>query len=747
MVFRVVLMLFWFFLSVSAWAQAYKIDRILWHCEYKPNHSLVYRITYYGNSLAPKTDIKLVLPNNIKPIRCQFTDNKKALYRIVNSETDTLIVESPSSTGNFELELYATNRNIIKLGKPNTIGHMQWLYLGRKSENYRQNIPLPTNIVGANAKLSICFSMPRYIQAFLSVPAITTENVTTDKKKLEISNVDLASDSCFFWAIGNLSSHVLFGNNPHNPTEIACFIPVNSIDFSDISNKLKHTVEYIDYLNHILGRNLNRENKMSILIMGTGNELSESAIIWNGTHLPTLTKAIANIYQGLPISESVYNQKLTLGFNEYMHVLAIENIVGERDSEYYMRYIQQKIIHKTTSDSTQYNMLYGAYLWHMLRFKMGDPAFFSLLKIYGRKCKHITPTTPFLKAIAEAETGESFDSFFENWWYSEKLPTINTHWYTPSPRTAKLRMELTNRNAFKEYKMPIEIAFGNGDILEYRMVWPNKFNEELSFEMPFDIEFLQIDPLNRLLIGKTTTKRYPEIQTDSIPPICDLSTAIPLNFASPSGGTYSGKGVRSGCFIPEKAGIGFHQIHYTLSDPKFGANTVSQTVSVSQIPQTNLPETSSYLRGQALVLSADTGFYSYIWSTGANSQSIVIPANVINPKNHYIYLTANTFEGCLVTDSVLVSRITEKRKNKKDSWFTVFPNPTTGLLKVTVTEKKLRGINMRILNTEGTVIYKKNTDYITGIYEQIELHQQPKGTYYLEIKAGTKKEVVQIILK
>jgi hypothetical protein len=80
-----------------------------------------------------------------------------------------------------------------------------------------------------------------------------------------------------------------------------------------------------------------------------------------------------------------------------------------------------------------------------------------------------------------------------------------------------------------------------------------------------------------------------------------------------------------------------------------GSNTLENniTIQVIDLPVINLGEDLSGCEGMQAVLDAGTGFASYLWSTGENSQTITV-----NDAGTYWVEVANSF-GCTARDSVV----------------------------------------------------------------------------------------------
>ena len=78
----------------------------------------------------------------------------------------------------------------------------------------------------------------------------------------------------------------------------------------------------------------------------------------------------------------------------------------------------------------------------------------------------------------------------------------------------------------------------------------------------------------------------------------------------------------------------------------------------------------------------------------------------------------------------------------------VYPNPSRDIFNVSFTSEKAQTINVKVINVIGEVVYTENLEEFTGQYTNIvDMNNQPKGVYFLEITTNTgginKKIVLQ----
>lgn len=103
----------------------------------------------------------------------------------------------------------------------------------------------------------------------------------------------------------------------------------------------------------------------------------------------------------------------------------------------------------------------GAYLLHMLRWKLGDPTFFLSIKNYlndtllAGKYAHTTDLITHL----ETTSGINLNGFFNDWYYNEGFPSYQLEW-GQTGSAVKLTVHQTQSHASVSFfEMPIEVTF------------------------------------------------------------------------------------------------------------------------------------------------------------------------------------------------------------------------------------------------------------------------------------------------
>ncbi|MDQ3536133.1 MAG: PKD domain-containing protein [Bacteroidota bacterium] len=145
---------------------------------------------------------------------------------------------------------------------------------------------------------------------------------------------------------------------------------------------------------------------------------------------------------------------------------------------------------------------------------------------------------------------------------------------------------------------------------------------------------------------------------------CINDASIPLT-GIPSGGIFSGNGIRGAEFIPEFAGIGSHLIKYTVVSTAGCDSTYSVSVKVKGSPQVGFTF-NNVCDGVAMAFmdssSPATEIVSWVWDfgDGSNLVSVRNPTHLFPAAGKYnVTLNVNSASGCsnTITKQVIVGAI------------------------------------------------------------------------------------------
>ncbi len=154
-----------------------------------------------------------------------------------------------------------------------------------------------------------------------------------------------------------------------------------------------------------------------------------------------------------------------------------------------------------------------------------------------------------------------------------------------------------------------------------------------------------------------TQAARPIVQLDSIAPVC-LSAGVSVSLTGqPAGGLYTGPGVLGTQFIPDRAGVGNHQLTYTVVSNDGCRAEKKQWVEVLDSPRLTGSATYFLVKGSRvqLVTQASEPISVYQWAPPASLNQADIASPFASPDTTTPYvLTATNAAGCTATLAVLV---------------------------------------------------------------------------------------------
>ncbi|MVO09648.1 T9SS type A sorting domain-containing protein [Flavobacterium sp. TP390] len=214
---------------------------------------------------------------------------------------------------------------------------------------------------------------------------------------------------------------------------------------------------------------------------------------------------------------------LNEGFAEYLSGLVVENLDGDAS---FVSWKTNKIssitsatngaVYLTDTEALNVNRIFsgrltynkGAMVVHMLRWKMGDTAFFQAIKNYlaDSNLAYKYAITTDLKSHLETLYGSSLDEFFNDWLYGQGYPTYTISAQNWGAGQAKITVSQTQSDASVSYfEMPLEIRLVGGSGQTHDVVVNHQTNgEEFIVSVPFTVTDVIFDP-NKHIISRNST--------------------------------------------------------------------------------------------------------------------------------------------------------------------------------------------------------------------------------------------------
>ncbi len=204
---------------------------------------------------------------------------------------------------------------------------------------------------------------------------------------------------------------------------------------------------------------------------------------------------------------------LNEGFAEYMSGLVVENIDGPTQ---FVNWKNAKIdnittqpggaVYLTESEATNVNRIFssrltynkGAMVAHMLRYKLGDDAFFQGLQNYlnAPNLSYAYALTPDLQSQLEAASGQDLDEFFNDWIYKQGYPIYDITAQNIGPGQARITInQETSHFSVPFFEMPVPVRLLGAGGQQLDLVLNNTVNGQQFIEnVPFAVTSVLFNP-------------------------------------------------------------------------------------------------------------------------------------------------------------------------------------------------------------------------------------------------------------
>lgn len=189
-------------------------------------------------------------------------------------------------------------------------------------------------------------------------------------------------------------------------------------------------------------------------------------------------------------------------------VANINDITSQAGGYVYLTDADTLNVSRTFSSRLTYNK--GAMVLNMLRFKMGDTAFYQAIKNYlaDSELAYGYAKTPQLQAHLEAASGMNLTEFFNDWVYKEGYPTYTITVDNLNDGNVKILIKQTQSHpsvTYFEMPVPIQLNSANGQI--HSVLLENTVNEqEFIVPVPFTVASAGFDVDKNIISAGSTIK-------------------------------------------------------------------------------------------------------------------------------------------------------------------------------------------------------------------------------------------------
>jgi hypothetical protein len=142
----------------------------------------------------------------------------------------------------------------------------------------------------------------------------------------------------------------------------------------------------------------------------------------------------------------------------------------------------------------------------------------------------------------------------------------------------------------------------------------------------------------------------------------------------------------------------------------------------------------------SIILDADTGYTSYLWSTGDTTQTITVTAY----DTYWVTVTGGP-NNCSATDSIVVSLNVGVTPTISRDEFSFYPNPAKDKLVIKGNEQFLQNAVFRITDISGKVALDASYIKSSG-NSTIDISKLTNGVYFLQVIAGDRTGVQKFVV-
>ena len=357
----------------------------------------------------------------------------------------------------------------------------------------------------------------------------------------------------------------------------------------------------------------------------------------------------------------------------------------------------------------------GSYVVHMLRWVVGDSAFFRGVRRYlhDTSLSYGFARTADLRRNLEAESGKNLESFFQKWVYGEGYPNYHAEWSQNNNSWVKLKLnQTTSHSSVAFYDMPVTIV-AKGGSREKRFVVDHRYSGQVFWlNTGFAVDTFIIDPKLWILAKTKTSAKV----RDSV---FFQGLERPLGYALVPYGAYRKSGIIAEAYRGYKGDW--------IQDDNY-------RVKVRLGQAKSYP--SAFLYAQAVTVVAKNNFRekSFIVNPAYNDQEFSLDPDFF-------------VDTVLIASHQSSTPLSEKPPGKiRQNEIKIFPNPASTEITVSFKNPGGKKIKVQLLNNLGQVVFEseRQTSGIDNIF-RIPVNHLPKGTYTVEITSPGKMKVVETI--
>ncbi len=217
----------------------------------------------------------------------------------------------------------------------------------------------------------------------------------------------------------------------------------------------------------------------------------------------------------LVTSESWSNLTLNEAFATYAEYLWAEHLLGKDDADYLGYEEQQNYLAEANEKKVDLIRFYyqdkedmfdshsyakGSRILHMLRYHLGDDAFFSILNEYLTTHAGQPVEVHHLRLMAEKVSGQDMNWFFNQWFMDSGHPELHIK-HTFEDDTLAIEITQTqNLSSAPIFRLPMEVDFWHNQNGASHSIVLDQQQQVFKFPMEVEPDLVVIDKENQLLL-------------------------------------------------------------------------------------------------------------------------------------------------------------------------------------------------------------------------------------------------------
>jgi len=213
------------------------------------------------------------------------------------------------------------------------------------------------------------------------------------------------------------------------------------------------------------------------------------------------------------------------GFATYTQYLGLQYLTSEDNADGFMAAMQSIVMEEPDGSvyvpdafledrsrifSGRLSYYKGAVIIQMIRYLVADDdLFFNILREYQFRYKNSVATAEDFKVVLEELSGQSFDEFFDLWYYGEGFPIYDFQWEQSIKNELKINVKQkssTEKTAFFPMKYDVLLFFEDGSEKTIQLE-QQKPEEEISIPLEKRLKNILPNPRSQNLMKVLSVKQ------------------------------------------------------------------------------------------------------------------------------------------------------------------------------------------------------------------------------------------------